>query len=103
MRFNSMILVAVAATAGCAQTDPVTLSPDAAFGESVKHNAAMQIINPDPVDAPGSAQPGESGVLAQEAAKRLRTGEVKDSHREEVGSAKGSSISTTEGAKSGPQ
>jgi hypothetical protein len=102
MRFKVMML-AVAMTSGCATTDPASQSTDPAFGEAVKHNAAIQIINPDPVDAPGSAQPGEMAEQGQAAVKRLRTGEANDQHREEVGAAKNSSLSTTEGTKSGPQ
>lgn len=102
MRFK-LPMLAAALTAGCATTDPVTLSPDAAFGESVKHNAAMHIINPDPVDAPGSAQPGEMADRGQGAVDRLRTGQADDQHRDAVGAARSSSLSTTEGTKSGPR
>lgn len=51
---------------------------DPGFGETVKYNAAAQIINPDPVYPPGGAQPGASGVKAAAALKRYRTDAVKE-------------------------
>jgi hypothetical protein len=50
---------------------------DPGLGETVKYNAAMQIINPDPVYPAAGAQPGDSGVKAQAAVKRYRTDTVK--------------------------
>lgn len=84
---------------GCASVDPVSQSYDPGFGEATKHNAALQIINPDPVDAPGSAQPGELGDKGQAAVERYRTDEVNDRHQKEVGAAKSSAVSTTEGTQ----
>lgn len=49
---------------------------DPGLGESVKFNAAIQTINPDPVYAQGSAQPGENGDKAVRAVERYREGEV---------------------------
>lgn len=75
---------ALAVLAGC-QTTPVTTpiapqagSLDAGFGEVSKHNAAMQIINPDPVYAEGGAQPGDNGDKGADAVARYRTDQVKD-------------------------
>lgn len=48
-----------------------------AFGEAVKYNAAVQTIDPDPVYAPGSAEPGTNGDAARAAAERYRKGAVK--------------------------
>lgn len=50
---------------------------DPGLGETVKYNAAAQIINPDPVYPPGAAQPGDNGAKAQAAMKRYRTDAVK--------------------------
>lgn len=58
------------ATAGCAQIDH-------GLGEAVKYDMALQTIDPDPVYAPGSAEPGMAGTVNAEAAKRYRTGTVK--------------------------
>jgi hypothetical protein len=98
-----MMIGAMVLAAGCETVDPVSQSTDPGFGEAVKHNAAMHIINPDPVDAPGSAQPGEMGEQGQESVERLRTGEVRDRHKSEVGSAATSGVSTTAGTSSGPK
>lgn len=79
---SSKLLAALPATlmlAAC-QHGPVSsasMSPDPAFGESVKYNAAIQTIDPDPVYAEGGAQPGGSGVKGSEAVKRYRTDAVK--------------------------
>jgi hypothetical protein len=54
---------------------------DAGLGESVRYNAAVQIINPDPVYPAGSAQPGDSGQHGAEAVKRYRSGTVKQVER----------------------
>jgi len=53
-------------------------SPDPAFGETVKWNAAVQTIDPDPVYTAEDAQPGSSGAKGAEAVKRYRTDSVKD-------------------------
>ena len=53
------------------------ISPDPSFGESTKYNAAVQVIDPDPVYAAGGSQPGESGAKGTAAVKRYRTDAVK--------------------------
>ena len=53
------------------------ISPDPAFGETAKYNAAVQIIDPDPVYAEGDSQPGDSGAKGAAAVKRYRTDTVK--------------------------
>jgi hypothetical protein len=50
---------------------------DPGIGEAVKYNAAIQTINPAPVYAAGSAQPGSNGDLGASAVKRYRTDKVK--------------------------
>jgi hypothetical protein len=50
---------------------------DPGLGETVKYNAAIQTINPEPTYPAGSAQPGDSGVKGAAAVKRYRTDSVK--------------------------
>lgn len=88
----SLCAAAAFALGGCESIDPVSGSPDPAFGEAVKYNAAIQIIDPDPVYAETDAQPGDSGAKGAAAVKRYRTDAVKDVEM----------IATTTGA-SGPQ
>jgi hypothetical protein len=64
--------------AGCASIDPQTGSPDPRFSEASRWNAAAQIIDPDPVWAENSEQPGASGAKAAGAAERYRTDRVKE-------------------------
>lgn len=74
---------ALLALAGCQSAPyerpalPQAGSLDAGWGEASKYNAAVQIINPDPVYAADGAHPGDSGVKAAEATKRYRTDTVK--------------------------
>ena len=65
--------------AACASAPlPQAGSLDAGFGETVKYNAAVQVINPDPVYGPDGAQPGDHGEKAANATKRYRTDGVKE-------------------------
>ncbi len=66
------------ALAACNTVAPQAGSLDAGFGEVVKYNAAVQIIDPDPVYAADGAQPGDSGEKAANASKRYRTDQVKE-------------------------
>ena len=52
-------------------------SSDPFFGESVKYNAAIQTINPDPIYPEGSAEPGDSGAKGAAAVRRYRMDQVK--------------------------
>lgn len=63
--------------AACNSVNPVTGSPDPAFGEAVKYDTAIQTINPEPVYAQGSAQPGANGEVGQKAVERYRTDKAK--------------------------
>ena len=74
----SLLVLAGCRTASDAQVAPQAGSLDAAFGEVTKYNAAMQIINPDPVYAEGGAQPGDNGDKGADAVARYRTDQVKD-------------------------
>jgi len=81
----SRLLAAAAmlALAGCQSTAyapriaPQAGSLDAGWGEASKYNAAVQIINPEPVYTADGAKPGDSGVKAADASKRYRTDAVK--------------------------
>ena len=61
--------------AGCVN-EPIG-QRDASLGESVKYNAAIQTISPDPIYPEGSAEPGENGDKGAQAVKRYREGDVK--------------------------
>ncbi|MEO6255889.1 MAG: hypothetical protein ABIO69_03690, partial [Sphingomicrobium sp.] len=95
MAMSSKLLLAAPITAlllaGCDTLNQNNLSPDPGFGEAVKYNAAVQIIDPDPVYAADGAQPGDSGDKGVAAVKRYRTDQVK---KVEV-------MTTTSGAGSG--
>jgi hypothetical protein len=71
-------LAALSACATPAPPPPQAGSLDAGFGEVTKYNAAVQIIDPDPVYTAEGAKPGDSGVKGAEAVKRYRTDQVKE-------------------------
>lgn len=86
--------LAVMLLGGCvANMNQNPISPDPAFGEATKYNAAVQTIDPDPVYAEGGSQPGDSGAKGAAAVKRYRTDAVK-----QVEAAQ-----TTSGGGSGPR
>ncbi len=63
--------------AGCDTLNQNNISPDPAFGEATKYNAAVQTIDPDPVYAEEGSQPGDDGAKGAAAVKRYRTDAVK--------------------------
>ena len=67
---------ALALLGGCA-VNPVSQSVDPGMGEAAKYNAAIQIIDPDPVYAADGAQPGDNGEVGAKAVQRYRTDTVK--------------------------
>jgi hypothetical protein len=84
MMRNSLVLLALSvAAAGCTPNDPT-------FGGAVRHNYALQVIDPDPQYA-GAPNEGGSGDLGAGAVERYRTDKVK----------KPKSIRTTSGASGG--
>lgn len=99
MSSRMLAAAAMLALAGCQSTPyaqsalPQAGSLDAGFGETSKYNAAVQIINPDPVYTADGAQPGDSGAKAADASKRYRTGAVQDTQ----------AISSTSSGGGGPQ
>jgi type IV pilus biogenesis protein CpaD/CtpE len=76
---GKFFLAAALATAlsACSTVNKNIGQEDPAFGEAARYNAAMQIINPAPVYAPGGAQPGDNGDKGAQAVKRYRTGQAK--------------------------
>jgi len=78
---SKLILIAAAMLLTCGCRTGYTHhigDEDPGLGETVKYNAAAQIINPDPVYPAAGAQPGDNGAKAQAAVKRYRTDSVKD-------------------------
>ena len=79
MSFKLIGLVPAALLLGaCDTVYPVSQSIDPGLGESVKYNAAIQTIDPDPVYTAEGAQPGDNGEKGAAAVKRYRTGTVKE-------------------------
>jgi type IV pilus biogenesis protein CpaD/CtpE len=64
------VAASLASLAGCTQ-------PDKGFGDAVKHNMALQVVDPDPQYKEGMAQPGASGDHAALAVERYRKDQVK--------------------------
>lgn len=92
-RLLAVVAVQALLLAGCTSLNQNNISPDPAFGEAAKYNAAIQTIDPDPVYAEGGSQPGDDGAKGAAAVKRYRTDQVKEV---EV-------ISTSTGSGGGPQ
>jgi hypothetical protein len=63
---------------GCSSLNQNNISPDPAFGEAAKYNAAVQTVDPDPVYSEEDAQPGDNGAKGAAAVRRYRTDSVKD-------------------------
>ena len=70
--------LALALLAGCDTVNRQTGSIDPGFGEAVKYDMAIQVIDPDPVYSEDGAQPGDNGAKAAAAMKRYRTDTVKE-------------------------
>jgi len=69
---------------------------DPYFGEAMRYDAAVQTINPEPVYAEGSAQPGDNGDKGAQAVKRYRTDKVSERHTKESRVRSGGGLSTTD-------
>ena len=98
---SSKILLLAAASlalAACNTTFGDINPSDPALGESVKYNAAVQTIDPDPVYDEGGSQPGDSGAKGAEAVKRYRTGQVTEVQQQTSSSSAGAGV----GMGSGP-
>ena len=83
--------IAFVLLAGCQTTDRGAGSLDQAFGEAVKYDTALQVIDPDPVYDDHDAQPGDNGAKAAAAAKRYRTDQVKQVDTQSTTAAAGGS------------
>lgn len=101
MSCKRLILAAVgcAALAACNTTHKNIGTEDPFFGESVRYNAALQTINPDPVYPEGGAEPGDNGAKGAAAVKRYRNDEVNARHKQEVNAARAGALSTTQGPR----
>jgi hypothetical protein len=78
---SKRLLIAVAACAilaGCNTAYTRIGDESPVLGEAFRYDAAIQTINPAPVYPPDAAQPGSNGDVGAAAAKRYRTGQVKD-------------------------
>lgn len=75
---------------------PTDASLDPGFGEAAKYNAAIQIIDSDPVYAETNALPGDSGAKGVAAVKRYRTDAVKPVETQ-------STTESSSGSGSGPR
>ena len=74
MRSKLFLALPMVLLSGCVN-EPIA-QRDPAVGEAVKYNAAVQTINPNPVYAEGSAQPGDHGEHGADAVQRYRQGTV---------------------------
>ena len=95
------LLIAAAAgvsLAGCSTVYSHIGDEDSALGEAVAYDKAVQVINPAPVYAANSAQPGSNGAVGSEAVKRYRTDKVKAVEQMQTTSG-----TTGGGSSSGPR
>lgn len=105
MSFKLLGIVGAAfALAACNTANTHIGDEDPFLGEAVKYNAAAETINPAPVYAENSTQPGSNGAKGQAAVERYRTDKVNDRHRKES-TIRTSGLNTTSGVGggSGPQ
>lgn len=89
-----VIATILAITAACAPVDH-------GFGEVARHNAELQIVDPEPRYA-GTAMEGESGQRAADAVDRYQRGEIKQPTQTSTtattgGSSAGSASSSSSG------
>ena len=86
MSSRLLAVLGCAALGACttAAPPPQAGSLDAGWGEASRYNAAVQVIDPEPVYAAGGAQPGDHGEKAAEATKRYRTGQALAKHNSEA-------------------
>ena len=96
-----ILAAACMAIAGCNTAHKEIGQDDPFFGESVRYNAALHTINPDPIYPEDAAEPGSSGVKGAMAVQRYRTDQVNARHRSEVSAARAGSLSTTQGTGGG--
>ena len=86
MRFKAMLFGGLAVTlSGCTAVDP-------GFSEAVRYDMAIQTVNPDPVYAEVSTQPGYHGEKAQKATERYRKGATKPVTTQSIGGGGASGV-----------
>ena len=86
-----LVTAAAAALSACGTMNKPIGAEDAAMGEAVRYNAALQTINPAPVYGSNGAQPGDNGDKGAQAVKRYRTDQVKQVESMATTSGSGSS------------
>jgi hypothetical protein len=96
-------IAAFAALGGCNTVNSHYGDEDAAFGEAVKYDAAIQVINPTPVYTANSVQPGSNGDVGASAVKRYRTDKVKQVQSQATTTGTGGGSGAGVSAGSGPQ
>lgn len=94
---RAIIAIGLAALTACSTAGRETGAGDPFLGEATRYNAAVQIIDPDPVYSDDMAKPGANGDKGAAAVKRYRTDKVKQVETMETttgstGSASGSSV-----------
>lgn len=97
------VVMASAMLAGCSTWNSHYGDEDPGLGEAPKYDAAIQTINPAPVYAADSAQPGSSGAHGAAAVKRYRTGAVIQPQPAETTSGGSSGSGSGMSSGSGPQ
>lgn len=103
MSSKRILIIAALGTAltGCATAYSHIGDEDPALGEAVAYDNAMQIINPAPVYAADSTQPGSNGDKGAAAVERYRTDKVKPV--EMMGTTSGVQGSSGSSTGGGPQ
>jgi hypothetical protein len=91
--------IGCAALAGCNTAQTHIGDEDAAVGEAVKYDIAIQTVNPAPVYGPDSALPGSNGDVGAAAVKRYRTDKVKQPQAQNPSS----NMNGSSGGGGGPQ
>ena len=92
-----LTVLACSAVAGCNTAQTHIGDESATLGEAFRYDAAVQIINPAPVYAANSTQPGSNGDVGANAVKRYRSDKVKQPASQQT------STSVTGGGGGGPQ
>jgi len=99
MRYDVKWMVLAAGSLAAAACTAV----DAGFGEAARYDMAIQTIDPDPVYAEGSAEPGSNGEVAAKATERYRKGTTKPVQTMSTSSGGGGGGGSSSGSGSGPQ
>jgi len=102
MSFKPLLIGAgCLALAGCNTWNSHIADEDPYLGESVRYNAAVQTVNPDPVYSADSSKPGDNGDKMAQAVKRYRGDQVNSRHQS--GATQTSGLSAGGSSGSGPR